>query len=134
MPHPWHDVPIGDEAPQEFTALIEILKGSGDTLPFRQPLDAARGEERDLFLVALLGGVRGAAPIGNPTRRSVGHGRAKREHCVRGGLGVDRLRVGVAKGHSRGATLTRELNFSKLRNTEVQLAEFTFQRLYENSG
>jgi hypothetical protein len=22
MPHPWHDVPIGDEAPEEFTALI----------------------------------------------------------------------------------------------------------------
>ena len=28
MPHPWHDVPIGDEAPDEFTALIEIPKGS----------------------------------------------------------------------------------------------------------
>jgi inorganic pyrophosphatase len=28
MPHPWHDVPIGDEAPEEFTALIEIPKGS----------------------------------------------------------------------------------------------------------
>ena len=22
MPHPWHDVMIGDEAPEEFTALI----------------------------------------------------------------------------------------------------------------
>jgi hypothetical protein len=28
MPHPWHDVPIGDQAPEEFTALIEIPKGS----------------------------------------------------------------------------------------------------------
>jgi len=28
MPHPWHDVPIGDEAPEEFSALIEIPKGS----------------------------------------------------------------------------------------------------------
>src|SRR5215218_6264232 len=28
MPHPWHDVPFGDEAPEEFTALIEIPKGS----------------------------------------------------------------------------------------------------------
>jgi inorganic pyrophosphatase len=28
MPHPWHDVPIGDAAPEEFTALIEIPKGS----------------------------------------------------------------------------------------------------------
>jgi inorganic pyrophosphatase len=28
MHHPWHDVPIGDEAPEEFTALIEIPKGS----------------------------------------------------------------------------------------------------------
>ena len=28
MPHPWHDVPIGDEAPEVFTALIEIPKGS----------------------------------------------------------------------------------------------------------
>jgi inorganic pyrophosphatase len=28
MSHPWHDVSIGDEAPEEFTALIEIPKGS----------------------------------------------------------------------------------------------------------
>ena len=28
MSHPWHDVPIGDEAPEEFKALIEIPKGS----------------------------------------------------------------------------------------------------------
>ena len=28
MHHPWHDVPIGDEAPEEFSALIEIPKGS----------------------------------------------------------------------------------------------------------
>ncbi|HET7479401.1 MAG TPA: inorganic diphosphatase [Rubrobacteraceae bacterium] len=28
MPHPWHDVPIGEEAPREFNALIEIPKGS----------------------------------------------------------------------------------------------------------
>ena len=28
MPHPWHDVPIGDQVPEEFTALIEIPKGS----------------------------------------------------------------------------------------------------------
>ena len=28
MPHPWHDVPIGDDVPEEFSALIEIPKGS----------------------------------------------------------------------------------------------------------
>ena len=28
MAHPWHDVPIGEEAPDEFNALIEISKGS----------------------------------------------------------------------------------------------------------
>ena len=28
MAHPWHDVPIGEEAPEEFSALIEITKGS----------------------------------------------------------------------------------------------------------
>jgi inorganic pyrophosphatase len=28
MSHPWHDVPIGEEAPEEFTVLIEIPKGS----------------------------------------------------------------------------------------------------------
>ena len=28
MSHPWHHVSIGDEAPEEFTALIEIPKGS----------------------------------------------------------------------------------------------------------
>ena len=28
MAHPWHDVPIGEEAPEEFNALIEITKGS----------------------------------------------------------------------------------------------------------
>ena len=28
MTHPWHDVPIGDEVPEEFTTLIEIPKGS----------------------------------------------------------------------------------------------------------
>ncbi len=26
--HPWHDVPIGEKAPEEFQALIEIPKGS----------------------------------------------------------------------------------------------------------
>ena len=26
--HPWHDVSIGEEAPDEFNALIEIPKGS----------------------------------------------------------------------------------------------------------
>jgi inorganic pyrophosphatase len=26
--HPWHDVPTGEEAPEEFNALIEIPKGS----------------------------------------------------------------------------------------------------------
>ncbi len=26
--HPWHDVPIGEGAPEEFNALIEITKGS----------------------------------------------------------------------------------------------------------
>jgi inorganic pyrophosphatase len=28
MPHPWHDVPIGAGVPEEFSALIEISKGS----------------------------------------------------------------------------------------------------------
>ena len=28
MPHPWHDVSIGDRAPEEVNALIEIPKGS----------------------------------------------------------------------------------------------------------
>ncbi|MEW6635637.1 MAG: inorganic diphosphatase [Actinomycetota bacterium] len=28
MPHPWHDVPLGEEAPGEFRVLIEIPKGS----------------------------------------------------------------------------------------------------------
>jgi inorganic pyrophosphatase len=28
MPHPWHDIPTGDKAPEEFNALIEIPKGS----------------------------------------------------------------------------------------------------------
>src|SRR5687768_18386935 len=28
MAHPWHDVPIGDAAPEEFPTLIEIPKGS----------------------------------------------------------------------------------------------------------
>lgn len=28
MVHPWHDVPIGDKAPQEVTAIVEIAKGS----------------------------------------------------------------------------------------------------------
>ena len=28
MTHPWHEVPIGEEAPEEFNALIEIPKGS----------------------------------------------------------------------------------------------------------
>ena len=28
MSHPWHDVPIGDAVPDEFTAQIEIPKGS----------------------------------------------------------------------------------------------------------
>jgi inorganic pyrophosphatase len=28
MVHPWHDVPIGDAVPEEFTVLIEIPKGS----------------------------------------------------------------------------------------------------------
>ena len=28
MAHPWHDVPTGEEAPEEFNALIEIPKGS----------------------------------------------------------------------------------------------------------
>ncbi len=28
MPHPWHDVPIGENVPERFSALIEILKGS----------------------------------------------------------------------------------------------------------
>ena len=28
MAHPWHDVPVGEEAPEEFNALIEITKGS----------------------------------------------------------------------------------------------------------
>ena len=28
MPHPWHDVPIGEDDPEECSALIEIPKGS----------------------------------------------------------------------------------------------------------
>ena len=28
MSHPWHDVPIGPDAPDEFNALVEIPKGS----------------------------------------------------------------------------------------------------------
>jgi len=28
MPHPWHDVPIGSEAPDEFNIVIEVSKGS----------------------------------------------------------------------------------------------------------
>ena len=28
MAHPWHDVPVGEAAPKEFNALIEITKGS----------------------------------------------------------------------------------------------------------
>ncbi len=28
MPHPWHDVEIGEDAPGEFQALVEIPKGS----------------------------------------------------------------------------------------------------------
>ena len=28
MPHPWHDVPIGEDVLEEFSALIEIPKGS----------------------------------------------------------------------------------------------------------
>ena len=28
MPHPWHDVPVGDDAPAEFQVLVEIPKGS----------------------------------------------------------------------------------------------------------
>jgi inorganic pyrophosphatase len=28
MAHPWHDIPIGDEAPDEFNVVIEVSKGS----------------------------------------------------------------------------------------------------------
>ncbi len=28
MPHPWHDIPIGDDAPETFTVVIEIPQGS----------------------------------------------------------------------------------------------------------
>lgn len=28
MPHPWHDVPLGERGPEEFNVLIEIPKGS----------------------------------------------------------------------------------------------------------
>ena len=28
MTHPWHDVPIGEDAPDEFSVLIEVSKGS----------------------------------------------------------------------------------------------------------
>jgi inorganic pyrophosphatase len=28
MAHPWHDVPIGEEAPDEFTVVIEVPRGS----------------------------------------------------------------------------------------------------------
>ena len=26
--HPWHDVPVGDDAPVEFNAIVEIPKGN----------------------------------------------------------------------------------------------------------
>ena len=28
MTHPWHDVPIGEDAPEEFSVVIEVSKGS----------------------------------------------------------------------------------------------------------
>ena len=28
MTHPWHDVPIGEDAPDEFSVVIEVSKGS----------------------------------------------------------------------------------------------------------
>ncbi len=28
MAHPWHDVPVGDNAPEEFNVIVEIPKGS----------------------------------------------------------------------------------------------------------
>ena len=28
MTHPWHDVPIGEDAPNEFSVVIEVSKGS----------------------------------------------------------------------------------------------------------
>ena len=28
MTHPWHDVPIGDDVPDEFNVVIEVSKGS----------------------------------------------------------------------------------------------------------
>src|SRR5919202_1985015 len=28
MTHPWHDVPTGEDAPDEFTVVIEVSKGS----------------------------------------------------------------------------------------------------------
>ena len=27
MPHPWHDIPIGDDAPETFTVVIELPQG-----------------------------------------------------------------------------------------------------------
>ncbi len=39
MTHPWHDVPIGEEAPREFQAVIEIPKGS----KVKYELDKATG-------------------------------------------------------------------------------------------
>src|SRR3982751_1237400 len=28
LPHPWHEVPIGDDAPDEFNVVVEISSGS----------------------------------------------------------------------------------------------------------
>lgn len=28
MAHPWHDVPVGSDAPEEFNVIVEIPKGS----------------------------------------------------------------------------------------------------------
>ncbi len=39
MSHPWHDVPIGESAPKEFQAVIEIPKGS----KVKYELDKATG-------------------------------------------------------------------------------------------
>ena len=39
MAHPWHDVPVGENAPAEFTAVVEIGKGS----KVKYELDKATG-------------------------------------------------------------------------------------------
>jgi hypothetical protein len=91
-----------------------------------------------IISVRLVGGVSGAGRLDTPwshdhtrtdtavvVRRAAhrrlspgrylgdGRGGGQREHRVRDSLGIDRLRALVARRHSSGATLTRELNFGE---------------------